>query len=96
MGVFQDEYAKSFNRADRVYLSAVDRPEKAPEGDRLDLERLRKDVGAEKAGVYGGPGEIAEALTGGLREGDVIVLMSNGGFGGLPALLESALKERAS
>ena len=94
--VFQKEYAGSFAPADKVLFSKVDRPEKAPEGDRLDLERLRADIGAEKARVFSGPGEIASVLKAEAREGDAVVVMSNGGFGGLVQLLKSSLSAEDS
>ncbi|MDR2350899.1 MAG: Mur ligase domain-containing protein [Deltaproteobacteria bacterium] len=90
--VFQDDYARAFARADRVFLSRVDRPEKAPEGDRLDLEKLRKDIG--KARISESPREMVEAVMGELKPGDVLVSMSNGNFGGLVAMLDAALKAK--
>jgi UDP-N-acetylmuramate: L-alanyl-gamma-D-glutamyl-meso-diaminopimelate ligase len=90
--VFQKEYAESFKAADRVYLSRVNMPEKAPPGDRLDLARLKEDIGVEKTVILDSPAEIAKGLLGELKRGDVILVMSNGDFGGLVSLLKNSLK----
>jgi UDP-N-acetylmuramate: L-alanyl-gamma-D-glutamyl-meso-diaminopimelate ligase len=92
--IFQKEYALSFEKADKVYLAGVNRPEKAPPGDRLDLERLIRDIGAGKAGIYPEVGKILNSILEDLREGDLIVVMSNGDFGSLVPLLSRALKSR--
>src|SRR5262245_21030558 len=41
--VFQDEYARSFDDAERIVIAAVDHPERAPEGRRFSVEPLIED-----------------------------------------------------
>ncbi|MDR2461043.1 MAG: Mur ligase domain-containing protein [Deltaproteobacteria bacterium] len=92
--IFQKEYAISFQSADRVYLAQVNQPQKAPEGDRLDLERLKIDIGQEKARIYPEASQIAEDILEDLRPGDLIVVMSNGDFGKLVSILLNGLQSR--
>ncbi|MEW6777130.1 MAG: Mur ligase family protein, partial [Bdellovibrionota bacterium] len=44
--VFQKDYAEAFVGADKVVIAAVEKPEKAPEGDRFDPEQLARDLKA--------------------------------------------------
>jgi UDP-N-acetylmuramate: L-alanyl-gamma-D-glutamyl-meso-diaminopimelate ligase len=87
--VFQEAYARSLRMANLVFLSAVDSPEKAPVGDRLDVDRLARDVG--QTSVHPSPAALARALLAEVKSGDMVVLMSNGGFGGLAKTLREAL-----
>ncbi|MDR0620656.1 MAG: ribonuclease III [Deltaproteobacteria bacterium] len=88
--VFQKAYAQSLRLANVVFLSAVDNPEKAPPGDRLDVFRLAAEVGQSL--YYGGPGSLADDLLGEVKSGDIVVVMSNGDFGGLAEKLRSRLE----
>jgi len=88
MGVHRDTLSGSFADADRVFvLGAADlgwdpAATLAPLGRRLGVEI---DVQA-----------LLTRLLAELEAGDQVVLMSNGGFQGLPRLLEQALKSRAA
>ncbi len=88
--VFQEDYARALAGADRVFLRRTLDPQKAPEGDRLDPDRLARDLGSRAAlfddGLSLGRAVLAEA-----RPGDVVVIMSNGGFDGLSAWLRDHL-----
>ena len=44
--MFQEAYAEAFDAADVAVIAAVDHPERAPEGNRLDVERLVGDLRA--------------------------------------------------
>ncbi|HXU12905.1 MAG TPA: UDP-N-acetylmuramate:L-alanyl-gamma-D-glutamyl-meso-diaminopimelate ligase [Candidatus Binatia bacterium] len=95
--VFQDEYARSFDDADRIVLAAVDHPERAPEGERFSVERLLADLkGRRKEADYiptvdGIVAQVAREA----QSGDVVLVMSNGAFGGLHQKLLAALGARA-
>ncbi|MDR1545983.1 MAG: ribonuclease III [Deltaproteobacteria bacterium] len=91
-GVFQKLYAQSLQQADRVFLAPIDRPEKAPEGDRLDLPQLAAELGG--ASTPPDLDALAAAVAAEARDGDVVVLMSNGGFGGLGAKLAGLFEAR--
>ncbi|MDR1035381.1 MAG: Mur ligase domain-containing protein [Deltaproteobacteria bacterium] len=92
--VFQEAYPTAFAAADRVLLSGVDRPEKAPEGDRLDLARLRSDVGP-RAVLCPDPDAVFREATSGALPGDLLCVMSNGSFGGLAGRLAAFFRSRA-
>ena len=83
-----------------MVIADVFRPDAIPEGERLDPERLVADLA--RTGVaarhLADPESIVTYLAGSTRPGDVIVVMSNGGFEGLhERLLERlALRETAA
>ena len=94
--VFQEEYARSFDDADRIVISAVDHPERAPQGQRFSAERLVSDLRARgKEAVYlPGVAEIVALLVREAARGDVVLVMSNGPFGGIHDALLAALRDR--
>ncbi|MBI1951509.1 MAG: hypothetical protein HYS34_09130, partial [Acidobacteria bacterium] len=94
--VFQEEYARSFDDADRIILAAVDHPERAPDGQRFSVERLVADLqGRRKEADYipAVPGIVARVARE-AKEGDIVLVMSNGAFGGLHDRLLAALGSR--
>jgi UDP-N-acetylmuramate: L-alanyl-gamma-D-glutamyl-meso-diaminopimelate ligase len=93
--VFQHEYAGSFDDADRVIVAAVDHPERAPEGQRFSAERLVSDLkarGKEALYIPTVP-EIVSHLRREAKPGDVVLVMSNGAFGGIHEKILAALGE---
>jgi UDP-N-acetylmuramate: L-alanyl-gamma-D-glutamyl-meso-diaminopimelate ligase len=92
--VFQDDFARAFGQADEVILAAVFRST-LPDAERLDAEQLVSDLRARGQQARHIP-EIPAIIDTIVREhqvGDVVVLMSNGGFGGIHRKLLSALAE---
>jgi len=91
--VFQEDYARSFDDAERIVVAAVDHPEKAPEGQRFSVERLIADLRARGKDAVSIPGvpDIVDYLARESRRDDVILVMSNGAFGGLHDRLLGAL-----
>jgi UDP-N-acetylmuramate: L-alanyl-gamma-D-glutamyl-meso-diaminopimelate ligase len=91
--VFQDDFAKAFSGADEVIVAAVFRST-LPEAERLSAEQLVLDL--EKGGRHARHipeiDDIVSAIVAEHREGDVVVLMSNGGFGGIHGKLLQALR----
>jgi len=90
--VFQDDFARAFSAADEVVLAAVFRSS-LPESERLDADQLVADVRARGQNARHIP-EIPDIINTIVREhraGDVVVLMSNGGFGGIHGKLLAAL-----
>lgn len=92
--VFQEAFARSFSAADDVIVAAVFRSN-LPEGERLSAERLAADVSAAGTPARYIPAvdEIVSTLVRERREGDRVVLMSNGAFGGIHGKLLRALQE---
>jgi UDP-N-acetylmuramate: L-alanyl-gamma-D-glutamyl-meso-diaminopimelate ligase len=95
--IFQKEYAASFAGAVKVYLAGVTDERVSPE-NRFSPAELVADLQANQisAEAFSGAEEIKKALLSEARKGDVILVMSNGGFGGLVSKLSSDLKERNS
>ena len=95
--VFQEEYAGSFNGADAVFIRPPSDMNKVPEGQRFSCARLRHDLTAQ--GLDAHLLQDADALLGSLvnelKTGDVVLIMSNGGFDNIHQRLLEALDERA-
>jgi UDP-N-acetylmuramate: L-alanyl-gamma-D-glutamyl-meso-diaminopimelate ligase len=90
--VFQKDYAEALAGADLVFLRRPTDPHKAPEGDRLDIDRLAVDL-APKARLFDDGPALGRALAEAAQPGDVAVVMSNGGFDGLTSLLPALLAQ---
>ena len=86
LAVFQEPYGKAFSYADYVIIAGVYNTSKASElGKVLDVDELVKDVQLQgkPAHSFADADSIVEHLAPELREGDVVAIMSNGGFGGI-------------
>ena len=96
LAVFQEPYTKAFNYADYVIIAGVYNTSKASElGKVLDVEELVRDIGLQGKPAMSFPDAdtIVAHLAPELRAGDVVAVMSNGGFGGIHEKLLNALKE---
>jgi UDP-N-acetylmuramate: L-alanyl-gamma-D-glutamyl-meso-diaminopimelate ligase len=93
--VFQDDFARAFGGADEVLLAPVFRST-LPEDQRLSIPRLVHDLrhrglaARETASVD----EIIEIVVREHRTGDLVLIMSNGGFGGIHGRLLQALGDQ--
>ena len=87
--VFQLELAESFAQADGVVVSQVARLELLKPEERLDPVMLMTDLkSAGKDTAYLPDADsIVAHLAGKAQGGDIIVVFSNGGFGGIHAKL---------
>jgi UDP-N-acetylmuramate: L-alanyl-gamma-D-glutamyl-meso-diaminopimelate ligase len=97
LAVFQEDYARAFQTADYVVIASVFDSSKATEKGRvLDTRKLIEDIGAQgkPALQIEGADDIVRHLAPGLRTGDVVAIMSNGGFGGIHDKLLAALREK--
>jgi len=96
--VFQEEYARAFDGADRIVIAPVDHPERAPEGRRFDVERLIDDLTGRSlaAETVADVDRIVKLLADELRPGDVVLVMSNGSFGRIHEKLLAALGARVT
>ena len=84
--MFQEDFARAFAGADAVVVAAAHLPGKVPESQRLsenDLVQAMKARGQD-ARFIGPVDDIVTHLARELREGDRVVILSNGGFGGHP------------
>jgi UDP-N-acetylmuramate: L-alanyl-gamma-D-glutamyl-meso-diaminopimelate ligase len=90
--VFQDDFAKAFGSADEVIIAGVFRST-LPDAERLSTEQLVADLQrrGQRARDVGAVDDIVRTINAEARDGDVVVLMSNGGFGGIHHKLLQAL-----
>jgi UDP-N-acetylmuramate: L-alanyl-gamma-D-glutamyl-meso-diaminopimelate ligase len=90
--VFQDDFARAFAPADRVLIAPIFRS-KLPEAERLSVPQLVCDLQSrgQDAGAAESIDAIVDAIVRDHRAGDLVVLMSNGGFGGIHQKLLQAL-----
>jgi UDP-N-acetylmuramate: L-alanyl-gamma-D-glutamyl-meso-diaminopimelate ligase len=90
--VFQDDFARAFGAADEVVIAGVFRSN-LPESERLSTEQLVDDLRAagRRARHIPEVDDIVAAIAAESRSGDVVALMSNGGFGGIHQKLLRAL-----
>jgi UDP-N-acetylmuramate: L-alanyl-gamma-D-glutamyl-meso-diaminopimelate ligase len=91
--VFQAAFAESFASANEVIIARVYRSQ-LPDDDRLSPERLVKElIGAGvNARFIPDVESIVTALAREARDGDIVVIMSNGGFDGIHEKLLAALR----
>ena len=92
--VFQDDFARAFGAADEVVVAAVFRS-LLPDSERLSEEGLVSDLRSrgQRARYIREVDEIVHTIAAERREGDIVVLMSNGGFGGIHQKLLHALND---
>jgi UDP-N-acetylmuramate: L-alanyl-gamma-D-glutamyl-meso-diaminopimelate ligase len=90
--VFQDDFARAFGAADEVVIAAVFRSA-LPESERLSAEQLVDDLRTkgQRARYIPDVDDIVRTIAAERREGDIVVLMSNGAFGGIHRKLLEAL-----
>src|SRR5260221_3113733 len=83
--VFQADFADALSVADEVVLAPLYAPEKVPEGERLDVERLAADLRREDvpARLIPTVDETVEHLATRAAPGDTVLVMTSGDYGGL-------------
>ena len=91
--VFQEDFARAFAAADETVLARVYRSS-LPEDQRLSVDRLVSDLaGAGRSARHIDTVEaIIDTIVREHGDGDVVLIMSNGGFGGIHPKLVSALQ----
>ncbi len=95
LGIFQEPYTKAFAYADYVIIAGVYDTAKASElGKVLDTKELVKEIKMQgkPSFSFADADEIVEHLAPEMKEGDVVAVMSNGGFGGIHVKLLDVLK----
>jgi UDP-N-acetylmuramate: L-alanyl-gamma-D-glutamyl-meso-diaminopimelate ligase len=90
--VFQDDFARAFSAADEVVIASIFRSS-LPEHERLSEDQLVADLarGGTSARHLPDVATIVSEVAGAAKPGDLIVVMSNGGFGGIHRKLLEAL-----
>jgi UDP-N-acetylmuramate: L-alanyl-gamma-D-glutamyl-meso-diaminopimelate ligase len=95
--VFAGALVESLALADRVVLAAVFKSESIPVAERLVPEEVVANLNASgtPAAMLADADAIVGALAEQVRAGDVVAIMSNGGFGGIYEKLPRALEAKA-
>jgi len=93
--VFEAALVESLALADRVILANVFRSENIPANERLIPENViaRLNEIGTPAAVYPDADAIVDALAPQLRRGDVVAILSNGGFGSIYQKLPRAIAQ---
>ena len=95
--VLQSDLARSLAGADQVVVAEVFRSEAIPESERLELPALAAEVQQQgrPARLLADAEAIVREVAPELRSGDVVAILSNGGFGGIYEKLPARLRELA-
>ncbi len=95
LSIFEDKYRKAFAHADFIIIAGVFNIEDAKTyGDVMNVERLVSDIAAtgKIALTFADADAIVAHLAPEMTDGDVVAVMSNGGFGGIHEKLLNTLK----
>ncbi len=87
---FQADLSEAFAPADALWLGPIYRAEKYAEDIRLDRQALAESLKGCDAKVAEDADTIAAGVTEQAKEGDIVLILSNGAFGGI----YEKLKER--
>ena len=92
--VLQMDLAKSLALADEAVVAQVFKSDAIPENERLDVARLTADVKANGGRARFAPDVdgIVQLVAQEMRAGDVVAILSNGGFDGIYEKLPQRLK----
>jgi UDP-N-acetylmuramate: L-alanyl-gamma-D-glutamyl-meso-diaminopimelate ligase len=100
--LFQDDYVRALERADRVAIAEVgDEPIYSITGEVTECLSASRVADAlcklgREAKAFEGIDEIVDWVVDGRQEGDVVLVMSNGAFGGIWEKLLGALRASES
>jgi UDP-N-acetylmuramate: L-alanyl-gamma-D-glutamyl-meso-diaminopimelate ligase len=96
--VFQHELANSLALADEVVIAGVFKSDAIPPNERLDLMAVGVDLQqrGKRARIISGADGIVQVIAPELRSGDVVAILSNGGFEGIYEKLPARLKSLGS
>jgi UDP-N-acetylmuramate: L-alanyl-gamma-D-glutamyl-meso-diaminopimelate ligase len=90
--VFQNDYVEAFKGSHEVLLAKAFDQSKIDSEDRFSTEELVADLkkASVEAGAFDSADQIVSALENRAKRGDVVLIMSNGGFDGIYTKLLSA------
>ncbi|MCU1305723.1 MAG: UDP-N-acetylmuramate--L-alanine ligase [Acidobacteriaceae bacterium] len=94
--VFETELAQSLAIADEVIITSIFKPEAIAENERLSVASVVNKVGAagKRARELRDADSIVETIAPELRSGDVVAILSNGGFDGIYEKLPQRLRSK--
>ena len=95
--VLQSDLAHSLAQADQIVVANVFRSEAVPENERLELPALAAEIqhNGRPARLLADADAIVNVITPELQSGDVVAILSNGGFGGIYEKLPARLQQLA-
>lgn len=95
--VFQEDYARVFSPADEVLIREPVPLDTVPLSEQFSSARLAADLRAQgtKAQAFADTDVILDALTRDCQRGDIVVILSNGGFDGIHERLLAGLRSTA-
>ena len=94
--IHQDDYAKAFVSADVATIREPEPHDKVPVDEQLDVRKIVSELNSQGVTADSSPdvGELVKRVSENARENDLLLIMSNGSFGGfIPSLIEE-LKKR--
>jgi UDP-N-acetylmuramate: L-alanyl-gamma-D-glutamyl-meso-diaminopimelate ligase len=96
--VFEGDLVDSLALADRVVLAAVFQSENIPAPERLHPEKVVASLNARgiPSQLLSDADAIVAALSPQLESGDIVAILSNGGFGGIYQKLPAAISAQGS
>ena len=96
--IFERELVESLALADRIVLAGVFKQESIPLDERLHPEAILLALASRghEAALYAHADDIVSAIVPELAAGDVVAILSNGGFDGIYEKLPNALRARAN
>jgi UDP-N-acetylmuramate: L-alanyl-gamma-D-glutamyl-meso-diaminopimelate ligase len=94
--VFERELVESLSLADGIVVAGVFKQESIPEGERMHPDKVVAALvsGGHDATLYATADDIVRGLTPRLKPGDVVAILSNGGFDGIYEKLPQQLERR--
>ena len=96
--VLENDLVESLGIADRVILAGVYQQQRIPDAERLHPEDVvdRLNSAGTPAELHPGAAEIVESIAHELKAGDVVAILSNGGFDGIYEKLPARLRASQS
>jgi UDP-N-acetylmuramate: L-alanyl-gamma-D-glutamyl-meso-diaminopimelate ligase len=96
--VLQNDLARSLALADEIVVAGVFKSDSIPEAERLDLAALAMQIQkhGRRARVIADVESIVQMTAPEMRSGDVVAILSNGGFGGIYEKLPQRLRSLGS
>jgi UDP-N-acetylmuramate: L-alanyl-gamma-D-glutamyl-meso-diaminopimelate ligase len=93
--IFEQEFARALALADKVVVGGLYLPEKVPEEDRLSVAKVIEEInrlcGDDRAVAVEEARHIADYIGSNASSGDIVLVMSNGAFGGVHQKILEAL-----
>ncbi len=96
--VLQSDLVRALGLADEIVVAAVFRSEAVPENERLELPAMAAEIeqNGGRVRLLADADAIVETVAPEMRSGDVVAILSNGGFGGIYEKLPARLRALAA